>query len=504
MMPTSQPKALYVAVHASEFPAQAILRLRTDLQTQSVVILDGSPPQERVVALNLHARKRGIVPGMTRLEVEELKGVHIISRSLQTELAARTVLLECVSQFSPHIEETFATNACGFVLDISGSERLFGPPEKLGQSLRNRISSSGIHASASVSTNFDTARMKAEFSRGVTVIPTGQEAVALAPIPIRSVLPGEEQYETFSLWGIQTLGDLAALPEEELIPRLGQQSRHWLALSRGLAEHTFQPLEAQFQLKEHIEFETHIDQLDSLLFIGANMINNLVARASCRALSLATITIEMSLEGSREYRRVIRPALPSNDRKFLLKLLQLEIAAHPPLGPIVSLSITAEAGQHSKIQLGLFTPQIPEPSRLDVTLARLKAIVGADRVGSPTLKDSHRPGYFEMQDFSIKEDQTMPRTKSTARTSLRRMRPPHPLRVQIHSRKPTAFRDGTDRYEVLVAYGPWQSSGCWWSVDKWDLDEWDVMATNNLGESVGCLLLHDHLHDKWLLDALYD
>ncbi len=80
------------------------------------------------------------------------------------------------------------------------------------------------------------------------------------------------------------------------------------------------------------------------------------------------------------YERVIRPAIPSNDRKFLLKLLQLEIAAHPPQAAITSLTLTAEAGQPSKVQLGLFTPQTPEPSRLDVTLARLKALVGDDRV----------------------------------------------------------------------------------------------------------------------------
>ena len=133
------------------------------------------------------------------------------------------------------------------------------------------------------------------------------------------------------------------------------------------------------ELKEHIEFETHIEQLDSLMFIAANMISSLVTRATSRALSLATVTVHMDLDKGLTYLRVIRPAIPTSDRKFLLKLLQLEIAAHPPQGPITSLTLTAEAGQQSKMQLGLFAPQTPEPSRLDVTLARLKALVGDDR-----------------------------------------------------------------------------------------------------------------------------
>ena len=500
---TGSSNPLFAAIHAAEFPAQAILRLRPDLQSKPVVILDGKPPQETVCSLNVHARKRGIATGMTRLEVEELGGIHILSRSLSTEQAARTVLLECASQFSPRIEETFAVNACAFVLDISGSERLFGPSMQLAQSLRSTMTAAGFRASICVSSNFDTARIKAEYSRGITVISQGKEASAIADIPISSLRLDEEHYATFALWGIRALGEVAELPEEELITRMGQASVGWLKLSRGIADHTFSPIEAIFELKEHIEFEDPVEQLDSLLFIGAGMINTLVARADGRALGLSSMTIAMTLEGSIAYKRVIRPAIPSNDRKFLLKLLQLEIGAHPPPAAVVSLTLIAEAGQQSKVQLGLFAPQAPEPSRLDVTLARLKALVGADRVGSPVLDDTHRSGSFHLTDFAI-PDRPEPHIEATSRISLRRMRPPHPIRMQMQAEKPMSFRDGDEVFEVQTAYGPWQSSGCWWSVNEWDLEEWDVMATHRRGETVGCLLVRDHLHHQWLLDAMYD
>jgi protein ImuB len=503
MKSRGQTACLYAAVHAAEFPAQAILRLRPDLRSHPCVVLAGSPPEERVCALNLHARKRGVVHGMTRLEVEELTNIHILACSAETEATARNILLETLSQFSPRIEETFATNASAFVLDITGTERLFGTPHEISDRIRNMLATVGFRASICISTNFDTARIKAEFSTGISVIPNDKESEALAHIPISALHLELEYYETFALWGIGTLGELAALPEEELIPRFGQPSRTWLALSRGYAEHTFQPMEARFELKEHIEFETHIEQLDSLLFVCSNMINNLVARASSRALSLASIRIDMLLEGPAQHKIVIHPAIPSNDRKFLLKLMQLEIAAHPPQAAVVGLTLTAEAGQHCKVQLDLFALPMPEPSRLDVTLARLKAIAGADRVGSPVLLDSHRPGIFQMREFSI-NNQPLPDFESLNRTCVRRVRPPHHLRMQLDAGKPVAFRDGSAPFCVSVAYGPWQSSGCWWAVDRWDLEEWDVMATNNSGESVACLVIHDHLNGKWLLDAYYD
>ena len=234
MSPIAKPTSLYAAVHVPEFYAQAILRLRPDLQSAPVVILDGSPPQERVCAINTHARKRGIVPGLTRLEVEELGEIHILARSPQTETAARTVFLEAISQFSPRIEEIFADNACSFVLDIAGSERLFGAPDQIAHRLRDTIAASGFRASIAISANFHTARIKSEFSRGISVIPTGRESAALASILISALHLELDHYETFALWGITTLGELAALPQEEMPSRFGQQSRHWLALARAM------------------------------------------------------------------------------------------------------------------------------------------------------------------------------------------------------------------------------------------------------------------------------
>ena len=154
---------------------------------------------------------------MSRLEVEELNEVCVLSRSIDTECAAKAVLLECVSHFSPRIEETYAENSCGFVLDIAGTERLFGPPATLAQGLRTAIISAGFRVSVAVSHNFDTARIKAEYARGISVIPENNEAASLATVPIDSLWLNDVHYETFVLWGINTLGELAEMPEEELI-----------------------------------------------------------------------------------------------------------------------------------------------------------------------------------------------------------------------------------------------------------------------------------------------
>jgi protein ImuB len=206
------------------------------------------------------------------------------------------------------------------------------------------------------------------------------------------------------------------------------------------------------------------------------------------------------MEGGKSHQLTLRPALPTTDRKFLLKLLQIELAAHPPQAAIVALTIAAEAGHSSKVQLGLFLPQLPEPSRLDVTLARLKALVGEGRVGSPMLEDTHSADAFRMETFTLGAPGSA-MTDRRPRMALRRLRPPHPVRVFCSGQKPVGFYDGHQSYAIAVAYGPWRTSGCWWAAGDWDRDEWDVLIAQ---EQRAHLLVNDRRHNRWQLEAIYD
>jgi protein ImuB len=508
---------LYLCACVAEFPAQALLRLRTDWQTGAVVVLDGQPPQEWICAMNRLAAQRGAALGMTRLEAESISGLRLLKRSAANEAAARKVFLECAARFSPRIEDASScdTNADSvhtgtthaLVLDIAGTERLFGPPQQLAERLRDELAEAGFRASIAISANYDAARIKTAAICGIAVIPEGAEAAALARLPIAMLELDEERAATFALWGIATLGELTVLPEAELVARLGPEARRWHALARGAAEHAFVPIEPAFALEEFCEFETPVEQIDSLLFVGARMIDCLVARAAGHALALARLSAEMRLEGGALHSIELRPALPSTDRKLLLKLLQLEISAHPPRAAVTALSLRAEAGHTSKVQLGLFTPQTPEPSRLDVTLARLRAMVGGDRVGSPALEDTHRADGFHMEGFAIVGERNA-RIEEHTRMALRRVRPARTVRVVFRDAKPAIFRDEARSYEIAAAYGPWRTSGCWWALRSpdgaWDTEEWDVLAAAHDGAPVACLLTCDRTCNAWRLEAFYD
>ena len=170
------------------------------------------------------------------------------------------------------------------------------------------------------------------------------------------------------------------LKETELITRLGQAGKKLRLLARGEAPHLFRRIEPSFALEERMELDSPVELLDSLLFILGVMLDQLIVRAQSHILALASITLQLDLEGHSAY--------PDRAARTAQQRSEAMAEAHPPgsagasaAGGDLVAQLERKPGSTSKVQLGLFSPQAPEPMRLDVTLARIRSIVGEGCVG---------------------------------------------------------------------------------------------------------------------------
>ncbi len=498
---------LYACLCAKEFPAQALLRLRPELRDKPCVIMEGAPPLEQVCSLTRKARRVGLARGVTRVEVETFPAVTALTRSHKEEAATKAVLLECAGGFSPRIEEKSEDDAFLCVIDIAGTGSLFGPPESLAGNLLTRVRLLGITACIAVSRNFHAAVALAKgLSPGtpVKIIQENEEAAALASMSLTVLDTSEEQANTFGLWGILTLGMLANLPEKELIARIGQPGKRLRQLARGEMPHLFQPVEPAFSLEEHMELDSPVELLDALLFVMNVMLEQLIVRAKARVLALASVSVTLKLDGGTTHTRTVRPSLPTNEKQIWIKLLHLDLEAHPPQAAILALTFKAEPGSTSKVQLGLFSPQLPEPSRLDVTLARIRGIVGDGNVGRPVLKDTYLPGGFSMEPFTVPSGSSPVIPASRSRAALRKLRPAETVPVMVQGQRPKAFSFRQKHYVVEHIYGPWVTSGDWWQPSLWGYEQWDLIARARDSTLLCCCLMRDRIEDSWQMAGLYD
>jgi protein ImuB len=211
------------------------------------------------------------------------------------------------------------------------------------------------------------------------------------------------------------------------------------------------------------------------------------------------VSVTLAVEGGGEHVRTVRPALPSNDRAMWLKLVQMDLEMHPPGAAVVGVALAAEPGSTSKVQMGLFSPQLPEAMKLDVTLARIQALVGEGCVGRPVLKDTHRPDGFAVEPFSVSGAVgASVGDVDRAPAAMRMVRPAERVSMMLCGEKPSAFTFRGVRYEVERAYGPWVMSGDWWSPMLWGMEQWDLVA-----RGMCCCVVRDSV-EGWKVVALYD
>jgi len=500
---------MYAALHTPDFPVQAMVHRRPELHKLPVALLDGEPPLETVFATNRQARAVGVQGAMSRLQAESFAGIAVIRRVRDCEDQALAILHVAACLFSPRIEAV--NNYPGtFVLDIQGMSSLYGDEARLANKLRQRIMAAGFLANVAVSQNFHTALCLARGRTGVSIVSPGDEARALGALPLEVLDLETEQAETFRLWGLRTCAELAALAETDLLARMGHAGKRLHSLARGEWPHLMIPLETSFEseLVEKVELDHPVETLEPLLFLLAPMIDQLLARtlSRSRAIALLQVILKLARDAHDQFpthQRVVRPALPLQDVRALLKLVQLDLETHPPNAAIVALELRAESAKPHRAQHGLFLPQAPEPGRLEVMLARLRKLLGDERVGSPELLDEHRPDAFRMASFSSPARRLREEHSTSLPLALRACRPPQVISVALNGTLPAQVFWNGRQYIVAEHAGPWRCSGQWWSESNWSREEWDVRLTGgNTGQT--CRIARDAFSNCWYMQGLYD
>jgi protein ImuB len=386
--------------------------------------------------------------------------------------------------FSPTVEQTDAETV---TLDVSGLDLLFGIPQEIAAAISRRAMEMQVAAAIALAANPDAAICAARGFSGVSIIPQGDEAKFLAPLSLALLDPTPDLAETLERWGIRRFHDLAALPPLGIAERLGAEGLHLRELARGEAVRKLLPLEGPLQFEDEIELDYPVELLEPLAFLLARMLNGLATRLATRALATDELRLSLTLENRDTHQRTLRLPVPSLDTKAFLKLLHLDLTAHPPQAPVTHLRLAANPVKPRAAQTGLFIPLAPEPVKLELTLARIKAIVGETRVGSPTLEDTHRPDAFRLEAFGQTRGGTALAANSAGvRLALRMFRPPLPARVSLASGQPAHIAADGIRGHVVNLAGPWRTSGDWWTRDPWQRDEWDVALSSGALYRVSC------------------
>ncbi|MGC2625891.1 MAG: hypothetical protein WA269_03565 [Candidatus Udaeobacter sp.] len=340
-------------------------------------------------------------------------------------------------------------------------------------------------------------------------------------------------------WGIHTLGQLAALDKEQLGARLGPEAIRMWERANGRSSRLLKLVRPPESFQESFEFELEIETAEPLLFMLRRFLEQLTLRLAAIYLVAKELTLRITFGNKQIYERVFKIPQPTNEVDLLFRMLQTHLENFRSEHPIVAVALSAEPIKPAGEQFGLFETTLRNPYQLSETLARLTALLGGDRIGTPVLEETHRPDAFRMQPFGstgfqsaigrIRRDEPVGQAgvlacKSKGRLAaaspsyggqdarlphsqdgcaplspaLRRFRPAVSASVLQDEDTPTHIRSGKMSGKIIDERGPYFLSGNWWDEKSWRLAEWDLQLQN--GE-----LVRAHERDGvWKIDGVYD
>lgn len=404
-------------------------------------------------------------------------------------------LLELARAFAPRVEEA----GPGLVLaDLAGLGRLWPDPRALGQALLQSGAARGLELQVALAHTRTAAGLLARAVPGLTIIVPGGEATALAPLPLALLGLAPEQQELLRLWGLHTLGQLAALPARGLAERLGPDGPRARRRARGEDERPLAPAPPPESFELSLDLEWPVDGLEPLAFLLQRLLEPLCAQLVQCGRRAAALELELRLVDGRRHARRLAPPAPSADPRTWRTLLILDLEAHPPGEAAQALLVRAEPTPARRVQFSLLDPAQPAPEALAETLARLSAWTTAGRGGAPRLLDTHRPGAFAITSFAPAPARGSQALLTPGRVALRTFRPPLPAEVALQGGVPRFVSAAGLHGPVLDCAGPWRASGDWWD-EAWARDEWDVALPAGLFR-----LFRDRLRGGWYVEGELD
>ncbi len=488
---------MFAVIYIPNFQLQALLRLEPELRSRPVALLDDRIPKSTVFQFTETAAGAGITPGLTSTQaMARCREVIVKSRSPAQEAAAGEAFLQCAYCFSPSIEAT-APGVC--TLDLQGLSD--AGTEPWANQILTALSQIALDARIGVAETPGLAWHAARCAKPFLAVGDSDEFIS--GLAIERLEPPAETLEILQKWGIHSVGSFLALGKDKIADRLGAEGVELFEFASARQVRPLKRVIPTATFEESIDFENQIESLEPLLFILHRFIEQLCNRLAVIYLVAQELHLQLGLSSGQKYERLFRIPAPTRNVETLFRMLQTHLDGVRTESPISSLRLSATPCRAENYQFGFFETALRDPNQFHETLARLTALLGTERVGTPRLEETHRPDALRMEPAQFEAAPDARELLADAPAAppvipLRRFRPPLPAVVEMRANRPVLLRSAPFTGPLIDTQGPWRTSGDWWNNQAWARDEWDVQT------QTGEIYRLVQQEDQWFVEGVFD
>ncbi len=427
-----------------------------------------------IAAANAAAAALGLAPGMALAHAQAMvPDLRVTDADRPGDAAALARMAAWCLRLCP----LTAPDTDGVWLDVTGSTHLHGGEHAMLQTLLQRLAADGVAARAALADTPGAAHALARYSgQALTVAAPGGVAAALAPLPVAALRLDSGATATLRRLGLDTIGELAALPRAPLARRLGASVLRRLDQAMGAVAEPITPVVPPGIPAAGAQFAEPLLTADSFTAVIAHLVRELCAGLEAsgqgvRQLDLIFGRVDNSVQVIR-----IGTARPSRDPGHLARLLDAQVERVDPGLGVDAMQLVAplaEALAYTQADSLVAAGSADIASLVD----RLANRLGAGRVWRAAAVESDVPERSVRRVAAVAPltGQAWPSWPRPARL----LHPPQPVEMlsALPDQPPNAFTWRRHRHQVRRADGPERIAGEWWRRDgEWDAvrDYWQV------------------------------
>lgn len=456
----------FAVLWVPDFALHALRRSDPAFAGQPLALVTGEGRKAVVLAVSPEAA--GLTPGLAvPLAMARCPGLLLRPRDPKAEVEAQRLLIAAAFTLSPRVEAT-AAGQC--TVDLQGAE-----PARTEAAVRLRVvelAQAALPLRAGLAATPLLASYAAHQAGPVLIV---QDAQAfLQPLPLSMAEPTPAHAEILRNWGIKTLGDLTALSKADVGQRLGSEGVALWERAAGETTRVLRCLEPPQSFVAEWVYEPPVESIEPLFFKLRRFAERIALELRAAGWVAETLRLTLLLEDETHYGREFRLPEPGAEVDSWLRVLQTHLENVRTAARVTGVRLQAFPARPPVRQDGLFDTGLTDPVAFWENLARLGALVGDDRVGTPVRLDTHRPDAFTL----TKPAETVPAPapdslRAAKGPALRRFRPAWPVRVTWDGARPIAVA-GDLSGDICATAGPWRISGDWWHPNAWAVEIWQI------------------------------
>jgi DNA polymerase-4 len=289
------------------------------LRGRAVIVGGERGERGLVLSSSYEARRFGVKPGLSISQAERLlPDAVFLKGDYQRARVLSDRTWEICRRYTPLVEVT-SLDDC--YLDVSGTERLFGPAHRVAARIGKEVAKEvGFRLSLGVGGNRTAARVATVFAKPgkVAEVPRGREAEFLAPLPVRR-LPGvgHRTERTLYRYNVRTIGQLARIPLPVLAETFGAAAGRLLSeRARGIDEQPVRPDRAPRSVSRETSLSPATadrEVLEGMLYYLLERAAGALRDSGHRARTLAVKLYYADGPGSARSKTLIRPTNRERD-----------------------------------------------------------------------------------------------------------------------------------------------------------------------------------------------